>query len=82
MIRRFIPVACLAILIAGCASQATKDVNAVSTGSSAKNAAASYTGLKRKVAIARFSNETTYAKGPLPSRFYQPHNVLQHRKGF
>lgn len=70
MIRRFIPVACLAILIAGCASQATKDVNAVSTGSSAKNAAASYTGLKRKVAIARFSNETTYAKGA----FYDKEN--------
>lgn len=82
MIRRFISLACLAILTTGCTSRATKDVNAVSTGSSAKNTAASYTGLKHNVAIARFSNETTYAKGPLPSRFYQPHNVFQHRKSF
>lgn len=70
IIRNVVPVACLAILIAGCASRATKDVNAVSIGFSAKNAAASYTGLKRKVAIARFSNETTYAKGA----FYDKEN--------
>jgi len=35
-----------------------------------KNAAASYQGLKRKVAIARFSNETQYAKGA----FYDKEN--------
>jgi curli biogenesis system outer membrane secretion channel CsgG len=36
----------------------------------AKDAAASYQGLKRKVAIARFSNETQYAKGA----FYDKEN--------
>jgi curli biogenesis system outer membrane secretion channel CsgG len=35
----------------------------VPENSSTKNAVATYVGLKRKVAIARFSNETQYAKG-------------------
>ena len=72
MIRKLMPIVCCAALFVGCASQATNDVNAVSTGSSAKNVAASYTGLKRKVAIARFSNETTYAKGAFYDRENDP----------
>lgn len=79
MIRRFISLACLDILTAECASRAKKG-----TGSSAKNTAASYTGLKRKVAIARCDRRQFVRKRglPLPLRFYQSHNVLQHRKSF
>ncbi len=52
----------VSVLFAGCVS-ANPDMNAETTPSVAENKAASFQGLKRKVAIARFSNETTYAKG-------------------
>ncbi|MBQ6779821.1 MAG: hypothetical protein IJP62_01175 [Treponema sp.] len=70
MIRTLVPLLCVTALFVGCVSS-NPDMVAESTPSSrAVNPAASYTGLKRKVAIARFSNETTYAKGA----FYDKEN--------
>ena len=61
---------CTAVLVCGCVTS-NPDMTAEETPSSmAANGAASYTGLKRKVAIARFSNESTYAKGA----FYDKEN--------
>lgn len=71
MFRKLIPFACIALLLTSCASN--PDVVAEDTPSSkeqaVKEAPAGIT-LKRKVAIARFSNETTYAKGA----FYDKEN--------
>ena len=70
MIRKLLPLLFATSFFISCVSS-NPDIVAESTPSSqATNSAASYTGLKRKVAIARFSNETTYAKGA----FYDKEN--------
>ncbi len=72
MIRILVPLMCVLLIFSGCVSS-NPDMVAKSTPSSQKAApAASYTGLKRKVAIARFSNETTYAKGAFYDRENDP----------
>lgn len=70
MIRKLLPVFCVTALLGACVSS-NPDMVAESTPSSRNVAsAASFSGLKRRVAIARFSNETTYAKGA----FYDKEN--------
>ncbi len=66
------PLLISAAVFSSCVSSASKnDIEAEETPSSlSANAAANFTGLKRKVAIARFSNESTYAKGA----FYDKEN--------
>lgn len=71
MFRKLIPFACIALLLTSCASN--PDVVAEDTPSSKEQAIKEEpkgATLKRKVAIARFSNETTYAKGA----FYDKEN--------
>ena len=62
------------VVLAGCVSSHSDSPKANTTvlaaQQSSKPSAASYQGLKRKVAIARFSNETEYAKGA----FYDKNN--------
>lgn len=63
---------CSILLLSSCVSTG-KEPDVVSAGyleTGAENDAALYQGLKRKVAIARFSNETQYAKGA----FYDKEN--------
>ena len=71
----FVPVLCVA-LFSSCVSPTTRpDLDGEDTPSSlaenTKGGNAS-TGLKRKVAIARFSNETTYAKGAFYDKANDP----------
>lgn len=71
MFRKLIPFACIALLLTSCASN--PDVVAEDTPLSKEQAIKEEpkgATLKRKVAIARFSNETTYAKGA----FYDKEN--------
>ena len=61
------------VVFAGCVSSHPDTPKANTTALAqqcSKPTAASYQGLKRKVAIARFSNETEYAKGA----FYDKNN--------
>lgn len=70
MIRKFLFLACATTIFMSCATSNPDIVAEATPSSQSTNEAASYVGLKRKVAIARFSNETTYAKGA----FYDKEN--------
>ena len=73
LIRNVLGMLLIPVVFAGCVSSHSDSPKADTTvlaQQSAKSSAASYQGLKRKVAIARFSNETEYAKGA----FYDKEN--------
>ena len=59
-----------ASILAGCGSTAVTNVSKVESGLNKEAGVQDYQGLKRTVAIARFSNETEYAKGA----FYDKEN--------
>lgn len=59
-----------ALVLTSCVSTKQDIVSSGTLATGDENAAATYVGLKRKVAIARFSNETQYAKGA----FYDKEN--------
>ena len=72
MIKKFIIMSCIlsAFVLTSCVSTKQDVVSSGTLATGNENAAATYAGLKRKVAIARFSNETQYAKGA----FYDKEN--------
>lgn len=59
----FIPLALVSLALIGCGTTAKTTVNKTEGSLNETVDASAYQGLKRTVAIARFSNETEYAKG-------------------
>lgn len=72
MVKKLMVLGCVvsALLLTSCVSTQQDIVSSGTLATGEENKAATYVGLKRKVAIARFSNETQYAKGA----FYDKEN--------
>ena len=69
-ITKFVGLGLISLALVGCGSTAKTTVNKVDGSLNQEVKAQDYQGLKRTVAIARFSNETEYAKGA----FYDKEN--------
>lgn len=62
-ITKILGLLCLSAIFFGCGTTANTTISKADTSLNDTTAVQEYTGLKRTVAIARFSNETEYAKG-------------------
>lgn len=72
MVKRLLILSCIvsSLVLTSCVSTKQDIISSGTLSTGEENKAATYVGLKRKVAIARFSNETQYAKGA----FYDKEN--------